>query len=96
MQSNNKVYVGDTGTQLIVDCVQDISSATLRTIEVRKPDDSLVSWEAISNGVTTIRFDTMPGSLDIPGQYKVQPLVVMPSGVWRGATALLRVYPRFD
>ena len=38
-----KVYVGDAGTVLTLDCGQDISAATARAILVRKPDGTTTS-----------------------------------------------------
>lgn len=90
-----RVYLGDTGTQIVLDCGQDISAATARTIEVRKPDGTVVSWAATASGGTAIAFVTLAGSLDMPGQWKLQARVTLPSGVWRGETALLNVYANF-
>jgi hypothetical protein len=90
-----KTYVGDTGTAIILDCVVDVSSANARSIEVRKPDGSLTSWPAAASGATSVRFDTMPDTLDMPGTWKLQSRVTMASGVWRGETAALSVFEHF-
>lgn len=90
-----KVYVGDIGTQIVLDCGQDISSATARSIEVRKPDGSTASWPATASGMTAIAYVTLAGSLDMPGPYRLQALVTLPSGTWRGETAQLSVYAAF-
>lgn len=90
-----KLYVGDTGTVITLDCGQDISAATARSIEVRKPDKTLVSWPATASGTTAIQFATLAGSLDMPGTWRLQAKVTMPTGVWRGETAQLEVYNLF-
>lgn len=90
-----KVYVGDTGTVITLDCGQDITSATARSIEVRKPGGATTTWAAVASGTNAISFTTAADSLDIPGAWKLQALVVMPSGSWRGTTAVLTVTERF-
>lgn len=91
----SKVYVGDTGTQIILDCGQDISAASARTIEARKPDGTATSWAASASGTTAIAFTTLAGTLDQSGTWRLQAMVTLPTGVWRGETALLHVYAAF-
>lgn len=91
----SKVYVGDTGTAIILDCGQDVSAATARSIEARKPDGTTVSWAASASGTNAIRFDTLAGTLDQAGKWRLQAKVTLPSGLWRGATAELVVYAAF-
>jgi hypothetical protein len=90
-----KTYTGDTGTVITLDCGQDISAASVRTIEVRKPDGTTTSWAASASGNNSIMFTTLVGTLDMPGRWKLQARVTLPSGVWRGETAVLDVYSPF-
>lgn len=90
-----KTYVGDTGTVISLDCGQDVSAATARSIEVRKPDKSTVTWTAAADGATAIKFTTLADSLDMPGTWRLQAKVTLPSGTWRGETAQLEVYNPF-
>lgn len=90
-----KPYVGDTGTAIVLDCGQNITAATARTIEVRKPDGSTASWTASASGTDAISYTTLAGDLDQQGQYRLQALVTLPSGTWRGETAVLTVYAAF-
>lgn len=92
----SKVYVGDTGTQVVLDCGQDISAATARSIEVMKPDGTSASWDAALNGSRAIQALSGVGTFDQPGRWKLQAKVTMPSGSWRGATADLMVYRAFE
>lgn len=94
--SQKKLYVGDVGTSIILDCGQDISAATARSIDVKKPDGSIVSWSAVASGTTAIRFDTVAGTLDKGGTWKVQARVTLPTGDWSGATAEFDVFERFS
>lgn len=90
-----EVYVGDTGTSIILDCGQDISTATATSIEARKPNGDTVSWEAALEGTNSIRYDVLADSFDAPGKWKLQALVTLPAGVWRGKTVPLTVLARF-
>lgn len=91
-----KVYVGDIGTAIILDCGQDISTASARSIEARRPDGTTVSWNAALDGETSLRFDTAAGTLNMSGSWKLQAKVVMPSGTWLGETVNLTVYRPFQ
>lgn len=90
-----KPYVGDTGTVITLDCGQDISAATARAIEVRKPDGTTATWAAVASGSNSIAFTTLAGTLDMPGRWRLQARVTLPSGQWRGETAVLDVYSPF-
>lgn len=92
----SKVYVGDTGTLIVLDCGQDISAATARSIEVRKPDGATVSWAASASGTNSIAFTTLAGSLDQAGEWLLQASVTLPSGKWLGETVALQVYGQFE
>lgn len=91
----SKTYVGDTGTAIVLDCGQDISTATVRSIEVRKPDGSVTSWPAVASGATAISFTTVAGTLDAPGKWLLQAHITLGGGAWRGETAALAVYAAF-
>lgn len=91
----SKVYTGDTGTVIVLDCGQDISAATARSIEVRKPSGATASWSAVAEGNTSIKFTTLGDSLDQPGDWRLQARVVTPSGTWRGEAVTLTVHPNF-
>lgn len=90
-----KAYVGDTGTVISLDCGQDISAASARSIEVKKPDGTTTSWTASASGTNAIQFTTLAGTLDMPGRWLLQARVTLPSGQWRGETAQLIVYSPF-
>lgn len=95
MTTTQKSYVGDTGTAIILDCGQDISAASARSIHARKPDNTVVTWPAIASGSNSIRFDTLADTLDQPGTWRLQAHVTLPTGEWSGATAELLVYAAF-
>lgn len=90
-----KVYVGDTGTVITLDCGADISAATARSIAVRKPDGTPTSWSASASGTNSIQFTTLAGSLDQNGIWRLQAVVSIGGGTWRGETVELQVYAAF-
>jgi hypothetical protein len=91
-----KIYVGDTGTVITLDCGQDISSATVRTIEVRKPDGSTTAWTATASGANSITYTTLAGTFDQAGEWRLQASVTLPTGEWLGQTAYVDVSEPFE
>lgn len=87
-----KSYIGDTGTIITLDCGTDVSSATARSIFVRKPDLTTTTWTAIASGTDSISFTTLAGTLDQSGTWLLQARVTLPSGQWLGETAKLQVH----
>jgi hypothetical protein len=85
------VFMGDVGTEIIVDCGADITTATVRSIVVRKPSGVKVIWPAEMLTSTMIKYTVLEGDLDIPGKWKLQAYVEMPSGKWFGEVAALNV-----
>lgn len=90
-----KTYVGDTATRITLDCGTNITTATARSIEVRKPDGSSASWAASLSGTDALYFDTLAGTLDMPGTWRLQAKVTIGTGTWLGQTVQLVVYPAF-
>ena len=91
----SKVYVGDVGTQIILDCVQDITEGTELAIRVRRPDGTTTTWSAVSAGPTKLKYTTVANDLSMPGVWVLQADVTTVAGRWLGETAQLRVYSPF-
>lgn len=90
-----KIYVGDVGTVLVLDCGQDISAAIARSIEVRKPGGSPVSWAASASGLNAIQYVSLAETFDLAGYWVLQAKVTLPTGVWLGESVSLHVYRKF-
>ncbi len=91
-----KVYKGDTGTEIILDCGVSIDSTdTIADIKVRNPDKSVVTWDGDVYNSDYIRYIIEEGDLDLPGYYYLQAYVEMDGGIWRGETVKLTVYDHF-
>lgn len=94
--STEKVYAGDLGTRVILDCGQDVSAATDRTIEVQKPNGSTDSWPAVAEGTNSIKFDTVgSNSFTVAGTWRLQAKITIGGAVWRGATVTVPVFANF-
>ena len=85
------VFAGDVGTEIMVDCGADITTATVRSIIVRKPSGVKVVWDAQTLTSTMIKYTVVDGDLDVVGRWKLQAYVEMPSGRWFGEVATLNV-----
>lgn len=93
----SKYYVGDIGTELIVDVCVDITSATAAKLYVLKPGaTAAVEWVAGVYQTQYLRHVCVAGDLSVAGEYKVQAWVQLPNGSWRGDVATFRVYPAFS
>ena len=90
-----KYYVSDTGTVVKLNCGEDISAASARSIAVRKPDGTTTSWPASASGTDSIAYTTLANTFDQNGTWLLQAVVTLPSGTWRGETATLLVYSPF-
>ena len=85
------VFIGDTGTEIVLDCGIDVSTATVRNIIVRKHNGTKVTWGAVADGTTAIKYVTSAGDLDVPGTWKLQAYVEMPGWKGLGEVATLTV-----
>lgn len=90
-----KVYVGDTGTVITLDCGTDISAATARSIAVQRPDGTTTTWAASASGTDSLTYTTVSSSLDRAGTWLLQAVVSIDGGTYRGETAQLVVYAVF-
>lgn len=91
----SKVYIGDTGTQIFLDCGEDITNATALSIKVQKPDNSIVTWPGELSGITSILYTTTDSDFDQEGIWKLQAYVETPDGAWTGAVTVLNIYSAF-
>lgn len=91
----SKTYIGDVGTEIILDCGVDVSAATVRTIKALKPDGTSVDWTAVLEGTTAIKYTIQSGDLDQAGAWKLQAYIEIASWSGLGETAKLKVSAPF-
>jgi len=92
----NRHYVGEIGTVITVDCGCDISGATVKSLKVRKPDGTEVSWTATIYNSNYLRYTTISGDLNLAGTYYIQAYVTFSGWTGRGETAELVIYENFE
>ena len=94
---SSKFYVGDVGTELLVDVCVDISDASAVRICIMKPGATTeVTWNAAVYQSRYLRHVCQAGDLSVAGAYLVQAWVQTPSGSWRGDVGTFRVYGAFE
>lgn len=96
---NRKHYVGEVGTNIIIDCGKTITEATNVSISVKKPDGTLATRSAviysIAGVVRYLRHTTVTGDLDQSGLYEVQAVLTLGGWTGRGETANFVVFDTF-
>lgn len=96
MTTVSKYYVGDVGTEVLVDTLSDISTATSVKLAVMKPNEQKeVLWTGVVSDTTKIQYYTQNGDFDVPGRYLLQAVVVTPTWSGRGETTRFTVYAKF-
>ena len=89
--ATNKVYVGDSGTEIILDTLVDLSTATKVSIKVRRPNGAVTEWVGTVFETTKVRYVTQPGDLSVKGPHLLQAYAEMPVWIGRGETVELEV-----
>jgi len=87
----DKYYVGDVGTQLLVDVCSDITTATLVALDVTKPDGTAVRWVGTVSDTTKILYVVAVGDFDQAGEYRLQSYIEMPGWIGHGGTVTFKV-----
>jgi hypothetical protein len=96
----DKIYVGDIGTEIILDAGQDITGATVSMAVLKPGTQAEATWpasvQAIDGASNYVRHKAVAGDMDEPGLYRVQPVITLADGSWsgRGETAEFRVYDK--
>ena len=88
----NKVYVGDVGTDIVLNTGVDISAATTLKIKYKKPGGSVEEWDGVLEGTTSIKYTTVTGDLDTAGLWSFQAYVVLPSWTGHGELVQHQIY----
>lgn len=88
----DKCYIGDIGTEIVVDCGCDITGATDTKLMVKKPDDSEVIWTAAISGTNYLTYTIVDGDFSVAGSYSLQSALVLGGWSGRGETVRFNVY----
>jgi hypothetical protein len=92
---SDTIFVGDKGTEILLDTLEDITTATSVAIRVVKPDATVVSWTGAVSATTKVRYVTslVTSDFDQSGTWILQAYVVMPSWIGYGEEVELEVSP---
>lgn len=85
------IYLGDSGTLLILDTCVNITSATQQVISVEKPDGSTFDLASQIYDKTKVKGVMVPGDFDQEGKYNLQAKITMPSWSGLGDTVPIKV-----
>jgi len=100
----NKIYVGDVGLAIVLMLAKpgesiDITGATDTKMLVKKPDGTVVEWDAdiltVAGETKYLRHFTVAGDLDQKGRYRIQAYLSISGWTGRGETATFKVYDAF-
>jgi hypothetical protein len=98
---SEKHYIGETGTQILVDCQQSLATATFYSLLVLKPDGSQATWiptlyTDTLGKMNYLQYLTLPTDFSVSGMYAIQPFVKLPGWSGPGETVTFYVYGPFD
>jgi len=95
---SDKHYVGEVGTEIIVNCGKNLTGAAFLKMSVRKPSGCVVEWiaEQVFQDKQAMRYLIQEGDFDSAGEYKLQAVVNLGGWIGRGRTASFLVYEKFD
>lgn len=91
----SKHYVNDIGVNLIINCNQNISTATSRTIEITKPDGSTSSVAGTIYASSYLKYTSVSGTFSIAGKYFAQAKFILDGWNGRGDTVVYDILPYF-
>ncbi len=89
-----KIYVGDVGTEVILDTEEDLSTATTHNILWKSPGGS-GTWVGEVVETTKVRYIIQAGDWNYPGLWKFQTSIIMPNWSGTGETAEEEIYEAF-
>ena len=92
MIDDNRIYVGDYGTEVILDTGSNVSTSTVRKIQYEKPDGTSGEWVASVYNENYIKYTTQQDDIDQAGKWKFRAYIEMPTWVGYGTVATKEIY----
>jgi hypothetical protein len=86
-----KHYVGEIGTEILLDTKVDITTATNTKIKCKKPDATTVDWTATIKETTKLSYIIVSGDFNQTGLYMVQASLTLGGWTGLGETATFMV-----
>lgn len=91
-----KHYIGEVGTDIILETGKALAGATLLNIKYQKPDGTTGSWTGTIDTATKVKYTLSSGDIDQAGVWTFQAYVEVAGGKWYGQTARLTFSALFD
>ena len=91
----DKHYLNEIGTEIIINCGSDVSTASKVEIRVLKPNGEAV-WIPDKIEKEKVSYITKQGDLDASGFYYIQVYVEQDNWKGLGETATLRIYDKWE
>src|SRR5512138_383817 len=89
----NRIFVGEIGTTISLECGIDISAGTTFRIYYTKPDGTSSYWTATRSGTTVTYTTTAATDIDAAGNWTLRSYVVTPSFTRWGDPVTMVVEP---
>lgn len=92
------IYVGDVGTEIILDCGSSVATATAQKILFKRPDKTTGEWvaEKVAGNANQIRYILQAGDVAVAGIWVMQAYVVMPGWTGKGKSVKVTVRANFE
>jgi hypothetical protein len=94
---SGKIYEDDWGVVIKVTVGTDLTLASSYSYYVIKPNGIIASWNCSVQSPATdgiLTYTTQSNDLNVPGTYKLQSVVVFPTGSFTGELTTFRVYKK--
>jgi len=85
-------YVGEVGTEILVNCGCTITGATGTSLKIIKPDGSTATWTATISGTTHLTYTTITGDFNLAGEYILQAYLTINGWTGHGTVIVFTVY----
>lgn len=92
----DKHYIGEVGTEILLDTTVNLTNATNTRIGCKKPDGTIVEWAATIKETTKLSYTTIAGDFNQGGVYRVQASLTLTGWSGSGETASFKVLEAFE
>ena len=87
-----KIYVGDTGTEIIVDIGIDVTTLTSAKFLVTNPNGKQLLWTTSHTTGTILTYVTQAADFNLPGIWVIQAQIQIGAGKWSGKATQFEVF----
>lgn len=92
----SKIYVGDVGTLISIDCGCDVSDLTAAKVIIRTPAGVEAEYTGTLSGTNFVIYTLLGTEMPAEGEYKIMVEITTSDGVWSGEPDTIQVYNKFQ